>query len=355
MSVRRIGVLLTKEIRQGASNFLAVYAVAMPLLLSLLVTLVFGDLFAEAPRLGLLDHDQSRLATVLEARQDIRATRYESEVTLREDVARGRVEMGVILPEGLDQALQGIGEAEVHVLRWGEMPARNLLVLGSAMGEAFAEVAGLELPIQVEAVPLGADAPSWSERLLPLLVIMTVILGGTMVPAALLVEEKQRRTLSALTTTPVTLGEVYTAKALLGILLSIAMGLLVLVINRAFGNQPALLVTVLAVSALAASVFGVLLGTLVKDVESLLATLKALGLVLFAPGLLQLFPGVPAWISQLFPTYYMMNPVLEISQGGASIGAVLGDVAILLGMVGLLMLLLAFTVDRQKERIALLA
>jgi ABC-2 type transport system permease protein len=353
MSLRRIGVLLSKEIRQAATNFLAVYAVVMPLLLSLLVTLVFGDLFAETPRLGLFEQGESRLVSVLEVRQDIRTTRYESEAALREDVARGRVEMGLILPAGLDEAVRGDGEADVVLLRWGEMLSRNLLITSSAIAEALAEVAGLELPLQVEAVPLGAGAPSWSERLLPLLVIMTVILGGTMVPAALLVEEKQRRTLSALTTTPVTLGEVYTAKALLGVMLSVFMGLLVLAINRAFGSQPALLVSVLAVSALAASVFGVLLGTLVKDVESLLATLKALGLVLFAPGLLQLFPSVPAWISQLFPTYYMMNPVLEISQGGATAGAVLGDVAILLGMVGLLMLALALTVERQKDRIAL--
>lgn len=353
MSPRRIGILLEKEIREGATNFLTIYVIVMPILLSLLVTLVFGDLFTAIPRLGVLDGGNPQLVQRLEAREDIRTTRYGSETALREDVARGRVEIGLILPDGLDEAVGGSGQAEIGVLRWGETVARNVLIIESAVGEAFTEAAGVELPITVEAVPLGGGAASWSERLLPLLVIMAAILGGTMVPATLLVEEKQRRTLSALTTTPVTLGEVYLSKALLGVLLSIGMGVIILVINQAFGNQPALLVTVLAVSALAASVFGVLLGSLVGDVESLLAVIKAMGIVLFAPGLLQLFPSVPAWVSQLFPTYYMMNPVLEISQGGAGVGEVLGDMAILLGMVGVLLLLLALLVDRQKSRIAL--
>lgn len=354
MRLRRIGVLFAKEWRQGSTNFLFVYSIVMPILLSFIVTLVFGDLFAQSPRLGIFDQGRSEISAQLQAEPAIRTTLYTSEAELRENVERGVVELGMVLPAGLDEAIRSGDPTEIGSMRWGEALLKNLVIMESAIAEAFIDVVGAEMPIELESVQLGsANVTSWSDRMLPLLIIMAVILGGTVVPASLLVEEKQKRTLTALTSTPATLGEVYTAKALLGILLSTIMGVLVLLINRAFGGQPALLVTVLALSALAASLFGVILGSLVRDIESLLAVIKAAGIVLFAPGLLELIPRAPAWIAQLFPTYYMMNPVLAISQRGAGLSEVAGDLAILLLFVGAMVLLLAFVIERQRKAIAL--
>ena len=354
MSIRRIGVLLSKELRQGASNFFFLYAIAAPLVISLVITLVFGDLFSETPRLGLVDHGDSELITLLEDETSIQTTIYTSETALREAVARGNEEIGLILPAGFDEAVDGSAETQVTTYRWGESSGRNLLVIESAISRAFVQMAGVEMPVTVESAQLGdADTATWTERLLPLIVLMTVILGGTMVPAASLVEEKQKRTLIGLTTTPVTLPEVYVSKTLLGMTTGLVMGVAILVVNQAFGNQPLLLVGVLTLSALASAVFGVLLGSLVKDINVLLAVLKAAGLVLFAPGILELFPEAPEWIAQIFPTYYVLNPVLEVSQQGAALGEIAGDLAILSTMVAVLLLILAFLIERQAEELAL--
>ena len=78
-----------------------------------------------------------------------------------------------------------------------------------------------------------------------------------------------------------------------GFLVSILVGVLVLFLNQAFGNQPYLLAGVLVLSALLAAAFGVLLGALIKDINTLFAIIKAIGILLYAPAFILLFPGIP--------------------------------------------------------------
>jgi ABC-2 type transport system permease protein len=81
------------------------------------------------------------------------------------------------------------------------------------------------------------------------------------------------------------------------------------------------------------ALFGLLLGTLAKDVTTLLGIMKGLVLVLYAPGIIQLFPQIPQWIARLFPTYYMFNPVMKIAQEDAGWAQVQSEVLILIGLI----------------------
>jgi ABC-2 type transport system permease protein len=352
MNLRVIGVLLRKELRQGASNFFFTYAIIMPIALSLLVGLVFGDLFSQTPRLGVVDAGASAMTTWLQAQPQIEVSLYATEPALREAVERGSVTAGVILPAGLDARQT----SQVTVLYWSESLAKDIAVIDSALDQAAAQITNAEPRITIRDVQLGAALPpTWSERLLPVIVLMTIVLGGVMVPSASLVDEKQKRTLSALTMSPASLFEVYIAKALLGMTLGTAMGIIVLVLNNAFGGQPGLLILTLIMGAAASSLFGVILGSLISSINALLAVVKTLGLVLFAPALIQLIPDVPAWIARVFPTYYVMNPVLEVSQRGASLADIGGELVILLAIIGAMLLVLALLMERQQQRLALAA
>ncbi len=273
---------------------------------------------------------------------------------MRAAVRRGAVTAGVIFPTGFDAALAADEQPSLTTLYWSESLAKNIAIINSTLDQLTAPAENAPSLIRLDVVQLGeASTISWTERLLPMLVLMAIILGGVMVPAASLVDEKQKRTLSALTTTPASLLDVYAAKALLGIGISTLMGLVVLVINNAFGGQPALLVLVLALGAVSASVFGVLLGSLVKDINVLLAVMKAGGLVLFAPALIQLVPDIPQWIAQVFPTYYILNPVLAVSQRNAGFGEIGGELAVLLALIGAMVLILVLIFERQQKRLAL--
>lgn len=352
MSIRRIGILLLKELRQGATNFFFIYALIAPVLLSLIVALVFGDLFSEMPRLGVYDGGDSALVTRLLAEDHIQTTVYASEAALRDAVERGVVMAGLVFAPDFDAALRGEGQRQLTVLYWAEILIRDIAIINSTVDQLVAQTT--QAPVTIASVQLGDDAVmSWTERLLPVIVMMTIMLGGIMVPAASLVDEKQKRTLSALTITPASLLEVYSAKALIGIALSTLMGLIVLVLNNAFGGQPALLLLVLGLSAVSASVFGVLLGSLVKDINVLLAIVKSGALILMAPALIRMVPDVPQWIGRVFPTYYILNPVLEVSQNNTGLGGVAGDLVVLVAIIGLLVLALVLLFERQQKQLAL--
>jgi ABC-2 type transport system permease protein len=351
MNIRRIGVLLDKEFRHGTCNFIFVFATVIPVVVSLIVSLVFGSLFSQTPRLGILDEGESQLIPVFQAQDYLDTRVYTSVETLRYDVERGAVEMGIIIPTGFDAAARSSGDTDITIYFWGEGQTVNRATLITALAKNIAVVAELATPVTVEAVPLGeTEIASWSVRLLPLLVLMSIVLGGTLVPAVSLVNEKQGRTLQALIITPTSIEDVLAAKALLGVALSLAMGIVILVLNQAFGTNPVLLVAVLALGALAAGVFGVTLGTLVKDMGGLFTVIKSLAILLYAPAIIQMVPQLPQTLAQLFPTYYLIAPIQNIALNGATWVEVSGQVFVLIGLIALLLEGLAVILRRQQQR-----
>ncbi len=359
MDIQRILILLGKEVRLGATNFMSIYVLAMPVIISLLVALVFGDLIAQTPRLGIYDAGGSEQFTQpLLDHPSINTTLYGTEAALQDAVERGSEEVGLSLPSGFIQALEsGSDEVNYTVYRWGEAGVRNLLLLESTVVRAMVEGGGLgmnQLPVSVNAEQLGsANTLSWSQRLLPLILIMSIVLGGLWIPAASLIDEKQKRTLVALTSTPTSLMDVYLSKTLMGFILSGIMAVIILLLNGAFAGQIALLLLVIGLGGLMSSVFGVILGSVSKDMDTFMGVIKVMGIVLYAPGILKIFPQVPEWIGRLFPTYYLMNPLLEVSQNGAGFGDILIDVAVLAVIIVALLAILSSVIGRQQQQLAL--
>lgn len=350
MSLKRVAVLLLREGVQGSQNFLLIFAIVVPIVLTLVVSLLFGTLFAGEAKLGIADPGGSRVVRLAQDVEGLIVREYGSAGALREAVAAGAVDVGVVLPPGFDAAVQSGQRAELLVYVWGESLLRHRATLGTVLATLFRQLAGQEPPIEIATTTLGEAAAPWEERLLPFIVLMTLLIGGSMVPATSLVDEKQKRTLSALTATPVSLGEVFVAKGLLGLLLSVAMAVVILALNRAFGSQPLLLLLVLTLGAAMAAAFGVLLGAFVKDINTLFATIKGIGILLYAPALVYLFPEIPQWIGRLFPTYYMIQPMVEITQEGGGWADVAPELAILILLTLVLFGLVALAGRRMRQR-----
>lgn len=359
MDLQRIWILMGKEIRLGLASFMSIYVLVAPVMLSLLVALIFGDLFAQTPRLGLFDAGGNEaLVRALADHPSIKTRLFDSEAALEAAVGRGSVEWGMSLEPGFADALrEGGATARTNTYRWGEAGARSLVLIESAVARAVVEATGLDfdaLPVGVEVVQLGkASAATWSQRLLPLLLIMAIVLSGLFIPSSSLVDEKQKGTLTALTTTPASLLDVYLAKTAVGLVLSGVMALIILALNNAFAGQLGLLFLVIALGALMSSILGVILGSVSRDMETFMGIIKVLGLVLYAPGILEIFPQVPQWIGRVFPTYYIMNPLLEVSLHAARFADIALELAILVGFILILAFVLSREIQRQQQRLAL--
>jgi ABC-2 type transport system permease protein len=48
--------------------------------------------------------------------------------------------------------------------------------------------------------------------------------------------------------------------------------------------------------------------------------------------MIYLFPDIPQWIGYIFPTYYIVRPIIEVSQNGAGFGEIVLDVSIALAL-----------------------
>jgi ABC-2 type transport system permease protein len=350
MNPRRVAVLLGKEFVHGSRGFFFIFAVAAPLTLSLVVSLVFGTLFSEKPKLGVTAEGNSQVAQRVTELDSVVGKTYPSTSALIEAVRAGAVDMGIVLPQGFDSALAQGQVTEISAYIWGESLAKNRVILGAIVADLVVELAGHEVPLEIVTTALGeAEDIPWNDRLLPLMVLMTVFMAGSMIPASSLVNEKQKHTLTALTTTPTTLEEVYLTKGLVGIIMSLLTGLLILTMNQALGSRPQLLLLVLSLGAVLAAGFGILLGALTRDITSLFATFKSIGIFLYAPALVYLFPQAPQWIGKVFPTYYVVQPVIEISQQGGTWSDVAFEVLVLVGLIVVLMGVVGVVARRARQ------
>jgi ABC-2 type transport system permease protein len=318
--------------------------------MSLVLSLVFGTLFNDKPGLGIFDQDSSGLVSLAQESQAITLKSYGSVGDLEQAVKTGAVDFGVVLPEGFDSLVTEGQPVEITAYTWGESLAKHRVIAQVTLLDLVRELSGREAPADITINTLGDEASvPWSDRLLPLMVLMAVFVGGMFLPATSLVTEKQHRTLEALTVTPTTLREVFLAKGILGFSISLAMGLIILALNGAFGGEPGLLAMMLALGAVMAAELGLILGAFAKDMSSLFAVWKTGGILLFAPAFIYLFPEIPQWIGQVFPTYYLVEPVVRISQEGAGWPDIAIHVFVLIGLDVLLVAVVGLAMKKMRS------
>jgi len=351
MSAKRIGILLGMEILQGPKGYLFIMAIAAPIILSLVVSLVLGTLFNDTPRLGVVDKGDSQLIAIAGEHPSVITTEYQTDAELRQAVESGTVDIGMVLPPDFDNIVKHGLEADVTAYIWGEGRTQDFGILEINIFSIVQQIAGREAPVNIETITLGEGASiPWNDRLLPFIVLMAVVLAAIMLPAMSVLTEKENKTLTALAITPATLGEVYISKGITGALLSLFMGIFILVINNAFGLHPLLLVLVLGLGAVMATIIGLLGGALLKDINSLLAFYKVAGILLYAPALVYMFPQIPQWVGGLFPTYYVIEPIVELAQRGGGWPDIAVNVFILIGLIVALSITLSCVLRKTEEQ-----
>jgi ABC-2 type transport system permease protein len=350
LNFRRIWTLVKHEVFHGPKDLVLIMAVVMPVLLALFVNLAFGDIFTDRAKLGIYDTGQSQLPTRLESSSAMSVLNYRSEADLRAGTASGSVDMGIVLPPDFDSGLT-TGTVRLHAYIWGESLAKNRAVIPVALNEAIREMTGATLPVNIETIPLGdKSSVPWSHRLLPLTVLIAVFYGGLMLPASSLIHEKQRRTLEALNVTSATIGDIFTAKGIIGAILAIIMGVITLAISLSFGGSPVALVLVLGLGAILAAEIGLLAGAFVKDMNTLFAFWKFGGLLLFGPAFVFMFPQIPSWVGYIFPTYYVIKPVTDLSLLGHGFGSIVIYVVILVAIIIIMGLVVMNIVKRLSSQ-----
>ena len=321
--------VLRKDLGVGPRSPIFLYAIVLPVILTLLIRVVFGSLFDPVPRLGIVDEGESQIVQNVRDVEGIQVTFPESAAALKTLVENNDLDGGLVLPAGFDGALQAGQMPNVQFFFGGQSLASNRVVLGVTMVDLIRQVAGSPAPIDVETITVGeGDTVPIVSRLLPLIVLMAVLIAGALTPATSLVEEKEKRTLTALLVTPTRLSDVLLGKGALGFILAMATGVVTLALNGALGANPAALLLVLVLATLMAAEVGLMLGSFAKDTKALYTIWKSGAIVLVAPVVFFIWPNLPQWIAKIFPTYYFLSPLFDIAIRGAGLADVWVDLTI---------------------------
>jgi ABC-2 type transport system permease protein len=328
MSFVRIWKFICKDLRLGPRSPIFLWALAFPFVMTLVVQVVFGNLFTSKPRLGIVDKGNSQIKD-------------------------NDLDTGIVLKEGFDQAVNSGHKPLLEAWISGESLASNRIIIAVTTLDLIRNVEGKLPLVDIEIHSLGdSEALSISSSLTPLLVFFALLISGVFVTPFGLVEERENKTLNAVLVTPLRFSDVLIAKAGVGMILALLTALITLLLNRATGSHFFAIITVLLVAALMSVVFGLIYGTIAKDTKSLFTLVKTLNLFLVAPMIFFLFPNLPQWIAKIFPTYWIINPIFEIAINDGGFSEVAPDLMVALVFITVLIFPVIILSRRMKARLS---
>jgi ABC-2 type transport system permease protein len=345
---------MRKEIRMGPRSPLFLYAIILPIVMTLVIVGVFGSLFAPSPRLGIVDEGNSAVVAAAQDLEGIEVTTMSSIDTLKAMVEANDLDAGLVLTRGFDSDLRSGNRPPLDFYIGGESLASNRIILQVTALDLVREVSGEPAPVEVDVVTIGdAEAVPIASRMVPLLMIYAVAIAGAFVPAASIVQEKEKGTINSVLVTPTTVKDFLAGKAGLGIVLGMATGIITLILNNAFGNHPLTMTLVLLIAATMMAEIGLILGMFAKDSNLLFALMKSAGILLFYPVVFYIWPNLPQWIAKIAPTYWFLQPIFEVGVKDASFGDIW--VQLVIALVWIIALLPAVNAmsKRLEQKVAM--
>jgi len=354
MSLTRTFEVLRKDVLMSPRSSIFFFALAMPIILTVLFQLVFGSLFDPEPRLGVVDYGDSEITAVAQEIDGIETTVLDSEEELMTQVEEHDLDAGIVLEEGFDEAVVAGEQPELGFFISGESLASDRIILSVTTIDLVREVEGAAAPVDVAITTLGdEDSLPISVRLVPSLVMYALIVAAVFVPAFYVVAEREAGTLQAVLVTPVKFTEFLSAKAIFGFVLAFFIALATLALNGALGSNYAALLVAMAIACLMCVEIGMIYATGSKDIKTLYTFIKTLNIFIFAPVIFYIFPNWPQWIAKLFPTYWFINPIWDITIRGYELADVWTELAVGLAICAVLLVPIAYLARRMQKTIAI--
>ena len=350
MNFHNIVTIIKKEVRGGIKDPLFLTVFIVPLLFTLIFQLVFGRLWVQKTVIAIFQEGGgSRIVQEFEQNDAIRIIELLSIDAVYTEVKDKKVDVGVIFPENLEGKLKNAEKVILKVYINGESLAKNRTIAGTAIASALRNLSPNSPSVNFEEIQIGEEKSlNLIQQALPIIVLVAILFGTFMLSSTFLVKEKEKRTLSALLVTPLSISELLFAYGLLSVTLSLFMALVILFLNVGF-NLPIIILIPLILGSIFGVELGLMLGIFAKDMATIFAAIKSLGIFLYAPAIVLIFPNWPQWIARIFPTYYIIYPVFRISIFRDSFSKVSLDLTILSGSVVLFYILLLQAINRLKN------
>lgn len=341
MNWRVVAAIAQKDLVDAIRNRYLLVALLTPLSAALLIRLMLPGI--DSPRMTIVVHDpgKSNLVSQLRAVPRIKLVETDSAASARGEVEKINAIGGLAVPANFDADVAADKQPELTV--YANNKKNNLeqasfrLFLERQVGTLAQRPPPAKLNwinVRDETDSRAGGGVQLSQMLLPLLLLLTFGMTGALVVPLLLVEEKEKRTMDFLLTSPASLTEIVTGKALTGIVYSVLIGGALLAINyQMIGNWPLTMLTILSGLLLIVSI-GLLMGSIFKSTMQVNTWASIALLVLIAPSFpFPNSPGVLEGAMRLIPTYYFVE-ALKLSLAGNTSSRLWLQLAVVLACTG---------------------
>lgn len=333
-----VAAITRKDVVDAIRNRYLLTALITPLFLAVLFRFLFP---VDNPRnvLTVVVHDSGNSAMVAELRKipQIGVVDAGSADATASEVEKRKAIGGLVVPANFDADVTGGKQPELTVYLNNKKTIFEQAAFRRLLDQQIKLLLNRPEPVRLvwTEVPKETNEQSGggvglAQMLLPLLLIMTLGMIGSMVVPLLLVEEREKRTLDFLLASPASLKEIVAGKALTGVLYTVLISGLLLAFNRQFvGNWLWTSVTILLGLVFVVAV-GLLMGSFLNNSMQVNTWAGSVLLVLLAPSFPSL--GLPSFVDtamRVVPTYYL-SEALKLSLGGSGFSRIWGHLAVVL-------------------------
>ncbi len=338
MSWRVIAAIAQKDLIDAIRNRYLLVALLTPLSVALLLRLMLPGMNSlNNLTIVVHDPDRSTMVSQLRAVPQLKLVDADSEATARDEVEKIKAAGALVVPAGFDADVAAGKQPKLTVYVNNRKNSIEQATFRGFVERRVETLVQRPPPAEINWLNVREEAASQTGRginltqmMLPLLLLLTFGMTGALVVPLLLVEEKEKRTMDFLLTSPAKLTEVIAGKALTGVVYSLLIGGVLLGLNRQLiGNWPLTMLTILLGLLLIVAI-GLLMGSLFQTTMQVNTWASLALLVLIAPSFP--FPGSPAVLDaamHFIPTYYF-SEALKLSLAGTSSPRLWGHLAVVL-------------------------
>ena len=357
MSWRVIAAIAQKDLIDAIRNRYLLVALLTPLSIALLLRLMLPGIDRlNNVTIVVHDPDRSTMVSQLRAAPQVKLVDVDSAATARAEVEKIKASGALVVPANFDADVVAGKQPKLTVY---VNKKKNIIEQANFKSLVERQVESLVQrppPAELNWINVHEETESSAGRdfnlnhmLLPLLLLLTFGMTGAFVVPLLLVEEKEKRTIDFLLTSPAKLMEVIAGKGLTGVVYSALIAAVLLVLNRQMiGNWPLTMLTILFGLLLVVAV-GLLMGSLFQTTMQVNTWASLALLVLMAPSFT--IPGAPPMLEtamRFIPTYYFVE-ALKLALAGTASLRMWGYLGVVLACIFVACLAMTWALRREQN------
>ncbi len=356
MNLNVVSAITRKDVVDAIRHRYLLTALVTPLFVALLFRVLLPGV-SDNKFLTIVVHDAggSGLVTELRKTPQISVVSADSAGATGREVERIKAIGGLVVPAGFDADLAANKQPELTVYVNNQKTIFEQAAFRRLLDQLVRSFAKQPEPARLVWVDVDKAAndralggTSLNQMLLPLLLILTFGMTGAFVVPLLIVEEKEKRTLDFLLSSPASLNEIIAGKALTGVVYTVLIAGLLLGMNRhSIQNWPLTSLTIL-VGLLFVVGVGLVIGSVLKNTMQVNTWASLILILLLAPS----FPsiGIIGWFEKamrFIPTYYL-SEALKLSIAGTMSSRFWVYLAVLLGCTFIVFFAAAWALHRRS-------